>query len=609
MSGAESYLIVDTWYPRFLQQWYAHQPVPAAASYADQWRALMDSMFGSADFYSAGLMRAGQRATEVVLNDTRLQATWAREYAPELARRQPPAHNVRATQRWLLQVLTAQVRWFQPDILYVQDLTALPAGWLRALRPLVGRIVGQTAYPLGRTTDLRPYDLLISSLPNYVARFRRAGHAAAYVKLAFAPQVLDQLASESEQHQAVFVGGLSRVHRDGVQMLETVAARAPLAVWGYDLAVRSPLRAVYRGEAWARDMYQVHAGARVALNRHIGIAEDYANNMRLYEATGVGTCLVTDAKRNLAELFVPGVEVVTYHTAAECAEQVRYLLDHEPERAAMARAGQQRTLRDHTYDARMKELVTIMADTRPRPTTRSTPAVSTGYQPIDRATIPDALTEGWRSTEIPARQRALVEQQLAALERGRPPQVFRVAARAVRATGVAVPTIIELGCASGYYARVFAGLLDRPFHYIGVDYAQPLLVQGRAYDPALVLVGGEASAIPLCDGVADIVFSSALLLHLTDVDEAIRESARLAREWVIFHRTPLLRRTPTTYTRKAAYGVPVLEAIFNRAELAEQIARAGLRVERRFALETYPVHGIAEPVRMTTLVCRRVAHG
>ena len=59
-------------------------------------------------------------------------------------------------------------------------------------------------------------------------------------------------------------------------------------------------------------MYRVLARSKIALNRHIDVAEDHANNMRLYEATGVGTFLITDAKRNLSELFEPGEEVVTY---------------------------------------------------------------------------------------------------------------------------------------------------------------------------------------------------------------------------------------------------------------------------------------------------------
>lgn len=104
----------------------------------------------------------------------------------------------------------------------------------------------------------------------------------------------------------------------------------------------------------------------MTLNHHVAAAEGYANNMRLYEATGMGTMLLTDAKANLAELFDVGREVVAYRDAVEALEQVRYYADHPRERAAIAEAGQRRTLREHTYGHRMGELAEILRRTLSR---------------------------------------------------------------------------------------------------------------------------------------------------------------------------------------------------------------------------------------------------
>jgi spore maturation protein CgeB len=82
--------------------------------------------------------------------------------------------------------------------------------------------------------------------------------------------------------------------------------------------------------------------------------------MRLYEATGVGSLLVTDAKSNLHELFAPDAEVVTYASADELVEKARHYLAHDDELRAVAAAGQARTLREHTYAVRMRELVPIL---------------------------------------------------------------------------------------------------------------------------------------------------------------------------------------------------------------------------------------------------------
>jgi spore maturation protein CgeB len=106
-------------------------------------------------------------------------------------------------------------------------------------------------------------------------------------------------------------------------------------------------------------MYQVLRDSFVTLNHH-GDVLPYANNLRLFEATGVGTLLVTDWKANLHEMFEPGKEVVAYRTSEECAEMIQYYLEHDKKREAIASAGQQRTLRDHTYYNRMQVLVDIV---------------------------------------------------------------------------------------------------------------------------------------------------------------------------------------------------------------------------------------------------------
>jgi spore maturation protein CgeB len=116
----------------------------------------------------------------------------------------------------------------------------------------------------------------------------------------------------------------------------------------------------YHGEAWGLEMFRVLAESRIAVNRHIDVAGDNANNMRLYEATGVGSLLLTDAKENLGDLFEVGREVVAYRDENELVEAIEHYLAHEDERAAVAAAGQQRTLREHGYGVRMRELSGIL---------------------------------------------------------------------------------------------------------------------------------------------------------------------------------------------------------------------------------------------------------
>jgi spore maturation protein CgeB len=53
--------------------------------------------------------------------------------------------------------------------------------------------------------------------------------------------------------------------------------------------------------------------------------------------------------------------VVAYGNADECAELIEHFLSHEREREAIARAGQRRTLSEHTYRERAGELLALVS--------------------------------------------------------------------------------------------------------------------------------------------------------------------------------------------------------------------------------------------------------
>jgi hypothetical protein len=313
----------------------------------------MDTFFGTADSYSYHLGLLGHEAHEVVANCEPLQLAWAREHGLGSARGRRAADAI----------VLAQARELAADVVYVQDLHYLRRETLRALGR--GRLlVGQIASAAPSAWRLRLFDLLLTSFPHYVERFRRLGVHSELFRIGFDERVLRRLGEHASTGGAVFVGALNRRrHRRGNAVLEQAARRAPIEFWGYGARGwprDSPVVTRYRGEAWGLDMYRVLAEARIAVNRHIQEAGEYANNMRLYEATGVGTMLVTEDKVNIRDLFEPGREVVTYSDARGLADAVNHYLAHDDERRAVARAGQERTLREHTYARRMDELVAIL---------------------------------------------------------------------------------------------------------------------------------------------------------------------------------------------------------------------------------------------------------
>jgi hypothetical protein len=365
--------LVDTYYAAFLERLYSEQPGLKAAPYDQQKLALLDSCFGTSDFYSRHLRALGWDADDFIVNCRPLQSAWANENgAPysELALKVPPRFfrlpvigKKLASLPGLIEVAAAQIRAVRPDVLYCQDLSFFPPAALKALRPYVGMIVGQIACPTPPDEFLKGYDLILTSFPHFVPRFRAMGIASEYFRIGFDPKASEKIGLVEKDISVSFVGGISRHHGKALPLLETLAERTPIEFFGYgaeNLSAQSPVRARHHGEVWGLDMYRALARSRITINRHINVAENNANNMRLYEATGMGALLITDMKDNLGDLFEIGKEIIAYSSPDECVELINYYVAHPEEAATIAKAGQQRTLRDHTYRARMVELSDIL---------------------------------------------------------------------------------------------------------------------------------------------------------------------------------------------------------------------------------------------------------
>ncbi len=649
------FLFLDTYYAKFLHFHYQQQPQLETFSYNEQLRSLLDQCFGTSDFYSANLQTLGHQAHDLIANCVPLQRQWAKENDRALWRSCPPEAGAARLKVWQHAVIAAQLEKFRPDVLYVQNMKWTDTDFLRMVHGNVRLVIGQTASPLPEI-DLSSYDLVLSSFPHFVDQLKRMGVASEYLRIAFEPRVLTYI-PKLERDGATFIGSYSPDHQRGTAMLERVAQECPLKFWGQgveSLPSDSLIRRAYHGEAWGIEMYRVLSSARIALNRHIDVAGRFANNMRLYEATGVGTLLITDAKENLNDLFEVGREVVTYRTANECAEKTRYYLDHEEERERIAQSGQARTLRDHTYAKRMEEVSSIVegyaraSAAAPRDLARAwkrdhfrqtwrrrsisllkrseklpgirrlkwewerrrrapTPPrkVSYGYQRLSDSQSSADLRNGWRDPNIPRAQRALVNDDLRKMYFGFPSLVYQTAARAVARTNLVDPLIVEVGCASGYYSEVLSHLCGGTVNYVGLDYSFPLVSQGKGVYPYLPLINGDACHLPFGNSVCDILFSGTVLLHVPDYESVIAESARVSKQWCIFHRTPIFEIAATAAFSKFAYGARAVEYAFNRDELFRLFKRHDLEVIETYPIEQYTLPGVSETAQMKTYLTRK----
>lgn len=385
------FLRVSSFYSSMFDDYFQTHARRETASLDELQESFFQQCYGQANFHELGLQQLGYTTKNIVpgLDD----AVLAQEGATS------------GTSQGIID----QIRKFGPDVLYIENVFQFSAAELQQIRTEVPRLrvlAGflSSAFNANTIELLRNYDFIVTCCPGFQQEFRRAGLSTVLIMHAFSPSVLGKLQPPSwpRKTELSFVGGLiagEQFHSARIEMLEHMVRSGvgvkvfgsietgtthlgplirPLQVlarlWQFK-AVRdlhempmllkraqnwvprervilsSALEAGISPPVYGLRMYQTLADSLITLNSTIRSSR-YIANMRIFEATGVGACVLSDHKDNLSELFEVDREIVAYASNEECAAKALWL-KHNPDAAkAIAIRGQERCLRDHTYAQR-----------------------------------------------------------------------------------------------------------------------------------------------------------------------------------------------------------------------------------------------------------------
>src|SRR6185437_9964612 len=127
--------------------------------------------------------------------------------------------------------------------------------------------------------------------------------------------------------------------------------------WG-DKAMPPNVRSL--GHVSTRDHNAFNASATAVLNvaRDSMASTGYSPATRVFEATGAGACLITDAWTGLELFLQEGTEVLVARDGADVAEHVRALTPGKAQ--AIGARALQRVLAEHTYVRRGAEVDALL---------------------------------------------------------------------------------------------------------------------------------------------------------------------------------------------------------------------------------------------------------
>jgi len=150
-------------------------------------------------------------------------------------------------------------------------------------------------------------------------------------------------------------------------------ADMPFKIWGTEWPECKPFdRMVQEGgrRLTPVEYNKIFSATDININLHSSSERDGVDptgdfvNPRTFELAAAGAFQLVDERSLLTECFEAGKELVTFRNPRELKEKIAYYLNRPEERQAIADRGRARALRDHTYDQRIQQMLSVMYSSR-----------------------------------------------------------------------------------------------------------------------------------------------------------------------------------------------------------------------------------------------------
>ena len=97
------------------------------------------------------------------------------------------------------------------------------------------------------------------------------------------------------------------------------------------------------------------------------------------------------------------------------------------------------------------------------------PSASSDYKILVPGEVSKEISSGWDDSSVVKKQDETYEALVKEANRGNIRIDLQVAAKAISTTALEDPSILEVGCGSGYYSRILSAILKRELRYTGLD--------------------------------------------------------------------------------------------------------------------------------------------
>jgi len=217
---------------------------------------------------------------------------------------------------------------------------------------------------------LPEYDCVFLTKPFLEADIRRsvALRAAEFLPHGYDPEIHKPTEVSLSDHvrygfDAVLIATHTKHKEETVDAVLRAIPNVKLAVWGngWDSCQSERVRGIVRGRALNGASYaRALQTAKVSLGimgQLSGWPAPDQTTTRTYEIPACGGFMLHERTPEVLSLYEEGKEMACFSSPAELADKIAYYLEHDDERAEIARAGHRRCVPAYSYDCRMETLL------------------------------------------------------------------------------------------------------------------------------------------------------------------------------------------------------------------------------------------------------------
>ena len=399
-------MFVITPYRSYLKQLYRNNLGLEKKSYDVQKGFIDEDCFAWCGVWDIPFQKLGFETMSVYPNCKPLQTKWVKEFG------KVKNYDINLT-------LKDQINFFKPDILMIDNIITYNDKWILELKNnfhFIKKIIGYICSPDYNPKKIKNYDFILTCLESIKIKIKKYNKNTFIVPLAFNTRILEKVEKKTNYlNKIIFYGGILRgegmhsyrekllnflVHNNlkidmyseaynfnnfkavtyflikkSICLLISFAIKAPFIK---SLVINSSFydrMILWQNLKWRyfnnnlknnlkRPLYGIKLFDKLstyiaALNVHGDIVGSEAANLRLFEAAGMGCCLLTDYKINNNKFFNSN-EILEYSNPHECLKKIEWIYNNKEEAKSIGRKAQKRVLKDHTYHNRAKLILQII---------------------------------------------------------------------------------------------------------------------------------------------------------------------------------------------------------------------------------------------------------